>query len=51
MKNILSKLRPNNQNELNELKTLYKIPDRENNDDMPHYQVFKSGLMEQADLS
>ena len=48
MKNLLSKLRPHTN--LNELKELYKIPNSEKNDDLPHYQVFKSGLMEQADL-
>ena len=48
MKNILSRLRPNNN--LDELKSLYKVPERENGDDMPHYQVFKSNLIEQADL-
>jgi hypothetical protein len=48
MKNILSRLRPNNN--LDEIKSLYKVPERENGDDMPHYQVFKSNLIEQADL-
>jgi len=48
MKSILSKLRPNNN--LDELKSLYQVPQRETGDDMPHTQVFKEGLMEQADL-
>ena len=48
MKNILSRLRTNNN--LDEIKSLYKVPERENGDDMPHVQVFKSGLIEQADL-
>ena len=48
MKNILSRLRPNNN--LDDIKSLYKVPERENGDDMPHYQVFKSNLIEQADL-
>jgi len=48
MKNILSRLRTNNN--LDEIKSLYKVPERENGDDMPHVQVFKAGLIEQADL-
>ena len=48
MKSILAKLRPSNN--LDELKSLHKVPERENGNDMPHVQVFKSNLMEQADL-
>jgi hypothetical protein len=48
LKSILSKVRPNNN--LDELKSLHKVPDRENGDDMSHTQVFKEGLIEQADL-
>ena len=48
MKGILSKLRQNNN--LNDLNSLYKTPERENKDDSPHVQVFKENLIQQADL-
>jgi hypothetical protein len=48
MKSILSKLRQNNN--LNDLNSLYKTPERENKDDSPHVQVFKENLIQQADL-
>ena len=48
MKKLLTRLRPDNN--LDEVKSLYKTPERENGFDMPRYQVFKPGLIQQADL-
>ena len=48
MKKLLTRLRPDSN--LTEVKSLYEIPQRKKGDDMPHYQVFKPNLIQQADL-
>jgi len=48
MSKLLEQLRPNNN--LHEIKSLYQKPRHEEKTEQPTFQVFKSGLIAQADL-